>query len=54
MKRIIAHCGIGYIGAEHEDEFCFDDNITESEIEDEIYDWANQFLEIWWEEKDEH
>lgn len=51
MKRVIAHCGIGYAGAEYKEEFYFEDTVTESEIESELYEWANQFLEVWWEEK---
>ena len=53
MKKIIAHCGIGYCGAEHEEEFEFDDNYTDEEIEEEIYDWATQFLDVWWDVEEE-
>ena len=49
MRKIKAHCGIGYAGVEYEEEFEFDDNVTD----DEIYNWAEQFLETWWEETDE-
>ncbi len=48
MKKITAHCGIGFCGAEHEEEFEFEDTATEEEIEEELYDWANQFLDVWW------
>lgn len=48
MKKIVAHCGIGYHGAEHEDVFEFEDTFTQEEIEEEIWEWATQFLEIWW------
>lgn len=50
MKRITAHCGIGFAGAEHYESFEFPDDMTDDEINDEIYDWAKQFLEVWWEE----
>ena len=50
MKKIIAHCGIGYIGAEHEEEFEFDDNVTEEEILQVIEEWADQFIEVWYDE----
>lgn len=32
MKIIKAHCGIGFVGAEHEEEFEFEDEATEDEI----------------------
>ncbi len=50
MKKIKAHCGIGFAGAEYEEEFEFEDEATEDEIADEISVWAKQFLEFWWEE----
>ena len=50
MKKIIAHCGIGYIGAEHEEEIEFDDNVTEEEILQVIEEWADQFIEVWYDE----
>ena len=53
MKRIKAHCGIGFAGAVYEEEFEFEDEATEEEISDEINEWAEQFLETWWEEIEE-
>lgn len=50
MRKIKAHCGIGYAGAEHEEEFEFEDDATEDEILEEVKDWAEQYLEIWWDE----
>ena len=52
MKKIRAHCGIGFAGATYEEEFEFEDDVTDYEINDEIYDWAEQFLETWWEESE--
>lgn len=53
MKKIKAHCGIGFVGTVHEEEFEFEDEATEDEIADEINEWAKQFLEVWWEESEE-
>lgn len=50
MRKIKAHCGIGYAGAEHEEEFEFEDDATEDEILEEVKDWAEQYLEFWWDE----
>ena len=52
MKRIKAYCGIGFAGANYEEEFEFPDDMTDDEINDEINDWAEQFLETWWEEEE--
>lgn len=40
MKKIKAHCGIGFAGATYEEEFEFEDDVTDYEINDEIYDWG--------------
>ena len=32
MKKIKAHCGIGFAGAEYEEEFEFDDDMTDDEM----------------------
>ena len=53
MKKIIAHCGLGFCGAEHEDELEFEDDVTEEEINKEVWMWAGQFLDVWWEESEE-
>ena len=37
-------------GETYEEEFEFDDDMTDDEINGEINDWAEQFLETWWEE----
>ena len=52
-KKIKAHCGIGFAGANYEEEFEFPDDMTDDEINDEINDWAEQFLETWWEEEED-
>ena len=53
MKKIKAYCGIGYVGDEHEEEFEFEDDVTEGEILEEVNGWAEGLLEIWWEESEE-
>ena len=53
MRKIIARCGIGFCGAEYEEEFEFNDDWTDNEIEETIYEWAEQFLEVDWKEKEE-
>lgn len=49
MIKVKATCGIGFYGAEHEEEFEFDDDYTEQEIDDEIWEWATQWLSVSWE-----
>lgn len=57
MKKITAYAGIGFSGAEFEETFEFEDGITEKEIEDEIYCWAEDTiisnLTVNWEEEEE-
>ena len=48
VKKIKAHCGIGFYEAEYEKDFEFDDDATEDEIGEVINNWANQYLEVWW------
>lgn len=50
MKRIRAHCGIGFVGATHEEEFEFPDDASSEEITEVVSEWADQFVESWWEE----
>jgi len=49
MIKVKATCGIGFCGSEHEEDFEFDDSWTAQEIEDEIWNWAEQFLDVNWE-----
>lgn len=53
MRKIIARCGIGFYQAEHEEEFEFDDSWSDIDIENALYEWAEQFLEVSWEEEEE-
>lgn len=57
--KIRMYCGIGYVGAEHEDEIEIDDAELDGMSEDEEYDYimkeylvpfANQYLDLWYEE----
>lgn len=53
MRKVIAHCSIGYTRTVREKTFEFEDGLTEREIADKIYEWANQFLQVWWDDEDE-
>lgn len=50
MKKIHAVASFGFRGASYEDDFEFDDDATEKEIEDEIWEWAQQFVDVDFEE----
>ena len=49
MKKIKFCCSIGFPSAIQEDVFEFDDTWSEEEIQDELWNWAEQFLETWFE-----
>lgn len=49
MRKIKARCGIGFVGENYEEEFEFEDDMSDENIEKEIYEWAQQFLEVCWE-----
>lgn len=53
MIKKIGKCSIGYIGCEHEETFYFDDNTTEEQMEQELWEWAEQFLETWFEDDED-
>lgn len=46
MKRFHAVASFGFCNAYHEEDFEFDDDATQAEIEDEVWEWAQQFVEI--------
>ena len=56
MKKITAYAGIGFVNAEYEETFEFEDDVTEKEIEDEIWDWAEaeimSNISVHWEEEE--
>lgn len=49
MKKILVRCSFGYANAYHEEIMEFEDNVTEDEISDSVWDWATQFIEVEWE-----
>ena len=53
MKKIKFCCSIGYPSAMQEDIFEIDDTWTEEDIDFELWQWAEQFLEAWTEEVDD-
>lgn len=53
MIKRIGTCGFGYPGATHTEEFEFPDNYTEEEMESELWEWASQFVEVWFEDDEE-
>lgn len=52
MITRIGRCGIGYPGATHGEVFIFEDETSEKEMQDELWEWAKQFLEAWFEDGD--
>lgn len=52
MIKRIGKCGIGFSGVTHTETFEFPDGYTEEEMIKELWEWATQFVEIWFEEGD--
>lgn len=50
MIKRIGKCSFGFEGATYEEEFEFPDNYTEEDMKKELSAWANQFVEIWFED----
>lgn len=46
MKKVHATASFGFVGADHEEDFEFDDAWTDDEIEKEIWQWAEEFVEV--------
>lgn len=46
MKKVHATASFGFVTAEHEEDFEFDDEWTDDEIEKEIWQWAQEFVEV--------
>ena len=53
MKKIYAETSFGFAGATHKKIFEFEDDIPAEEINEEVWDWATQFVDIYWEEEKE-
>lgn len=50
MIKRMGKCSFGFEGVTYEEEFEFPDNYTEEEMEKELSEWANQFVEMWFED----
>lgn len=50
MKKVHATVNYGFVGSDSEEDFEFDDNATEGEIADEIWEWACERVDVSWEE----
>lgn len=53
MKKVIAKANFGFWGAEHKTEFEFEDDATEEEMEEVIWEWAAEYIDISFEVLDE-
>lgn len=52
MSRIInAKASFGYVGAVREDQFEVPDSYTEEDINEFVWEWAQQFVNTEWEEE---
>ena len=54
MIKRVGKCGIGFHGAEYEETFYFEDGTTEEQMQAELFEWAEQFLEAWFEDDEEY
>lgn len=48
MRHIKAKASFGFVGAEYNEEFEFPDEYSNEEIEADVYEWAQQFVEVEW------
>lgn len=46
--QISVSLGIGYAGANHTDVLDIGDSATEDQINEEVQEWANNYIEISW------
>ena len=46
MKTVHATASFGFYGAEHEEDFEFEDEATEDDIYVEIWEWATSFVNV--------
>ena len=54
MIRKIGRCGVGYPNATYEELFEFEDGTSEKEMENELWEWAEQFLEAWFVDEEDN
>ena len=47
MPKYRFRLSIGYPSAVHEDEIDFDSEPTEEELQEDLRDWANDYIEYW-------
>lgn len=45
MKTYRAYLSIGFANGKHEEDFEFDDDVTEEEIEEEVRVWMENYLD---------
>lgn len=50
MRKVHVEAQYGFHNCFHEEEFEFPDEYTDEEIEDELWEWAAQYVEIAWKE----
>ena len=48
MKTIYMHLSIGYPTAEHNDEIEVEDDASDEEIDKQVQDWADNYIETSW------
>ena len=53
MKIVHATASFGFATAEHKEDFEFEDDATLEEIENELWEWANTFIDIGFEIEEE-
>ena len=51
MKVINMRASFGFVGAVHEDQMEVPDGYTEEDINEEVWNWAQQFVDTEWEEE---
>ena len=50
MRKVHVEAQYGFHNCHHKEDFEFPDEYTDEQIEDELYEWAAQFIDIHWEE----
>lgn len=51
--KVTFKLGIGYVGATHQETFEFEDDYTENELEEELSNWAHNYIDMSFEIEDE-
>lgn len=50
MRRIKVYLGIGFANADHSEVLEVEDDVPDSEIQEMVEEWANNYIEIDWTE----